>query len=133
MLTIGELGARFGLATHVLRHWEAMGLLEPAKRVSGHRRYTVDHVARVAAIVRCKQAGMSLDQVRDMLKARDRTARHDLLRRHLEALDARIQRIEESKAMIEHAMMCQAEDYTTCPTFHRMVGEMTGLHRPALP
>jgi hypothetical protein len=28
--TIGELAARFGLATHVLRHWEDVGLLSPA-------------------------------------------------------------------------------------------------------
>jgi hypothetical protein len=37
-LTIGELAARFGLATHVLRHWETKGLLSPARRVAGRRR-----------------------------------------------------------------------------------------------
>ena len=31
-MTIGELAARFGLATHVLRHWEAVGLLGPERR-----------------------------------------------------------------------------------------------------
>lgn len=31
-LTIGELAQRFGLATHVLRYWESMGLLKPARR-----------------------------------------------------------------------------------------------------
>ena len=43
-MTIGELAARFGLATHVLRHWEAMGLLTPAARVNGRRRYRQEHV-----------------------------------------------------------------------------------------
>ncbi|MEU1481969.1 MerR family DNA-binding transcriptional regulator [Streptomyces sp. NPDC005760] len=28
-MSIGALAARFGLATHVLRHWESMGLLHP--------------------------------------------------------------------------------------------------------
>ena len=27
--SIGELAERFGLETHVLRHWESEGLLEP--------------------------------------------------------------------------------------------------------
>ncbi|WP_443137105.1 helix-turn-helix domain-containing protein [Kribbella sp. CCNWLW197] len=30
MFEIGVLAARFGLATHVLRHWEDEGLLTPA-------------------------------------------------------------------------------------------------------
>jgi hypothetical protein len=34
-MTIGELAARFGLATHVLRHWEAMGLLTPVASSRG--------------------------------------------------------------------------------------------------
>ncbi|MEV4460634.1 MerR family DNA-binding transcriptional regulator [Microbispora sp. NPDC049633] len=33
---IGEAAARFGLATHVLRHWEYVGLLTPS-RVAGDR------------------------------------------------------------------------------------------------
>jgi DNA-binding transcriptional MerR regulator len=40
MFGIGELAGRFGLATHVLRHWEAAGLLIPAARVGGRRQYT---------------------------------------------------------------------------------------------
>ncbi|WP_301184415.1 MerR family DNA-binding transcriptional regulator [Streptomyces sp. 6-11-2] len=29
-MSIGAVAERFGLPTHVLRHWEAMGLLAPA-------------------------------------------------------------------------------------------------------
>jgi MerR family copper efflux transcriptional regulator len=39
-VAIGDLAARFGLATHVLRHWEEMGLLRPARTSAGRRRYT---------------------------------------------------------------------------------------------
>jgi MerR family copper efflux transcriptional regulator len=48
--SIGEVAARFGLPTHVLRHWEAEGLLTPA-RAGGRRRYTDADLYRVAAIV----------------------------------------------------------------------------------
>ncbi|WP_228829630.1 MerR family transcriptional regulator [Nocardia beijingensis] len=34
-ISIGELAARFGLATHVLRHWEDVGLLAPRRDGAG--------------------------------------------------------------------------------------------------
>ena len=35
--SIGELAGRFGLETHVLRHWESEGLLDPERERSGYR------------------------------------------------------------------------------------------------
>jgi MerR family copper efflux transcriptional regulator len=125
-MTIGELAGRFDLAPHVLRHWEAMGLLAPASRVNGRRRYDTGHVARVAMIVRGKAAGMSLEQLGEVLRSTSRAQRHDVLRRHHAELESRLQRLEESKAMIEHALTCTAEDFTQCPAFRRLVQGMTG-------
>jgi MerR family copper efflux transcriptional regulator len=81
-LTIGQLAARFGLAPHVLRHWEAKGLISPAKRASGRRRYREDQAARVAVIVRGKEAGFSLTQIGEVLNASDGPSRKELVRRH---------------------------------------------------
>lgn len=58
--SVGDLAVRFGLETHVLRHWEAMGLLSPARDGAGRRRYGSDDAFRVATIIRSKAAGMSL-------------------------------------------------------------------------
>lgn len=44
-MPIGELAARFGRGTHVLRHWEDQGLLTPAERVNGRRYYDESHAA----------------------------------------------------------------------------------------
>jgi MerR family transcriptional regulator, copper efflux regulator len=35
----------------------------------------------------------------------------------------RLERLEESKAMIEHALTRKAEDFTQCPAFRRLVQE----------
>src|SRR5829696_5748725 len=80
--TIGQLAGRFGLATHVLRHWEDVGLIEPAERVNGRRRYRRWHASRVATILLFKEAGLSLDQTRAILGAPDGPARKELLHRH---------------------------------------------------
>ncbi|RIQ11591.1 MerR family transcriptional regulator [Jiangella rhizosphaerae] len=122
-LTIGALADRFGLATHVLRHWEAAGLLVPDARVNGRRYYTEEQAVRIATILRGKRAGLRLDQLRDVLTAPSGADRRELLRRHYDELDRRIRELTQSRAMIEHAMRCQADDFTRCPAYQRMVAE----------
>ena len=67
--TIGRLASRLGRPTHVLRHWEAVGLLRPARDGGGRRRYGPDDLSRVAVIVRGKEAGIGLDELKDILDA----------------------------------------------------------------
>jgi MerR family transcriptional regulator, copper efflux regulator len=123
-MTIGELAARFGLAPHVLRHWEAMGLLAPAARVNGRRRYAEEHLTRVAMIVGGKAGGFSLEQLGDLLAAGSPDDRRELLERHHADLERRLRDIERSKAMIEHALECDQHDFTQCPNFRRLVEDL---------
>jgi MerR family transcriptional regulator, copper efflux regulator len=135
-MTIGELSARFDLAPHVLRHWEAMGLLSPATRVNGRRRYSQEHLTRVAMIIGGKTGGLSLEQLRDLVAARSQDDRRELLERHHAQLEQRIREIERSKAMIEHALSCDEHDFTQCPNFKRVVGNLAKggrLHFPDHP
>jgi MerR family transcriptional regulator, copper efflux regulator len=131
-MTIGELAARFGLAPHVLRHWEAMGLLAPATRVNGRRRYAQEHLTRVAMIVGGKAGGLSLEQLGDLLAAGSPDDRRQLLERHHADLEQRQRDIERSKAMIEHALDCDEHDFTQCPSFRRLVDDLAdGAHLDA--
>lgn len=119
-MRIGELAERFGLAPHVLRHWEAMGLLTPAARENGRRRYTHDHIIRVITILRAKEGGMSLDRIRAMLNTPDHSERRSLLQHQHAELEERLAAIQKSKALIEHIMECTAEDFTQCPGYLRI-------------
>lgn len=89
-LTIGDLAQRFGLATHVLRHWESMGLLAPVRDLTGQRRYGEADLARVAMILIGKEAGFGLRALRTLLTGDNPMAHTDLLRRHVAALEDRI-------------------------------------------
>ncbi len=128
--TIGQLAGRFGLATHVLRHWEDVGLIEPAERVNGRRRYRPWHISRVATILLSKEAGFRLDEIKAILDAPDGPARKELLRRHRDELDRRLARIEASRQIVQHGIDCRAEDFTRCPNFVRIVEEMAAI-RPS--
>ncbi len=121
--TVGELARRFDLPTHVLRHWEDEGLLEPARDASGYRRYGSDDLTRVAVILRSKAAGMSLEQVGVLLDGGSAN-RHEVLEAHLRDLAERAESIERSREMTEHALRCRAHDITACPRFAEFVADV---------
>lgn len=120
---MGEVAERFELPTNVLRHWESVGLLRPARDTAGRRRYGQDDVVRIAVIQRSKAAGMTLDQIAVLLD--DGSAgRHEVLQRHLDDLDRRMQDMRRSREMTEHAMGCRSHDIATCPRFRASVEDV---------
>jgi MerR family copper efflux transcriptional regulator len=119
--SIGELAARFGLATHVLRHWEDVGLLSPARRVAGRRVYGAVHVTRVAEILLGKEAGFSLEQLRELFTAPDRARRREVLNARLAQVRERIARLTLAQTLLEHGLRCGHEDYRSCPRHREMV------------
>lgn len=121
--SIGEVAARFGLATHVLRHWEDVGLLAPARDAGGRRRFGDTEVTRVAVIVRSKAAGMSLEQI-DALLDGEAPQRHAVLEAHLAELDRRMAEMERAKEMARHAFECEQHDVANCPRFRSFVADI---------
>lgn len=123
MMSIGEIAARFGLATHVLRHWEAMGLLAPTRIGGDRRRYGTGDLYRVAAILRAKEAGFSLDDVREMIVTSDPAERRAVLARRRAELARRIAEARASLKLIDCALDCEHEDLPGCPHFQAMLAE----------
>ena len=120
---IGALAERFGLATHVLRHWETMGLLTPARDAAGRRRYEAADLTRVAVILQAKGAGLSLEAIRSLATTADPARRSDILREQAEALRARVAAARASLELIECALGCDHEDVTQCAHFQQMVAD----------
>ncbi|WP_311244926.1 MerR family transcriptional regulator [Microbacterium sp. WCS2018Hpa-23] len=121
--SVGEVAARFELPTNVLRHWETVGLLTPARDGAGRRRYGQDDVVRIAVIQRSKAAGMTLDQIAVLLDD-GAAGRHEVLQRHLDDLDRRMEDMRRSREMTEHAMGCRSHDIATCPRFRASVDDL---------
>lgn len=129
-LSIGEAAERFGLATHVLRHWETIGLLDPGRDENDRRIYSPGDLYRIAVILRAKEAGLGLDRVRDMLTTRNPAARRELLRRQRADLMRRIAEAEASLALIECALDCDHEDFTQCTEFQATMAARIGVDLP---
>ncbi len=72
MLQIGEVAERVGLSLRTVRYYEEMGLLVPETRTDGgFRLYTEEQVKRLELIKQMKPLGFSVEEMRELLDARD--------------------------------------------------------------
>jgi MerR family transcriptional regulator, copper efflux regulator len=69
----------------------------------------------VAVILRAKEAGFGLGDIRAMFTTRDPSARTEILQRHRDELAHRITRAQASLDLLDRALGCDHEDITTCP------------------
>ncbi|WP_026257230.1 MerR family transcriptional regulator [Actinopolymorpha alba] len=126
-MTIGQVADHFGLPAHVLRHWESVGLLAPARAEGGRRRYTRDDLVRVASIVRMKQAGLPLPDIGEFLTSIHTAARKDVLRRNHRALQARMATLRSALDLLEAGLNCSHEDIATCPNYRAHLAELVDV------
>lgn len=127
---IRQIARTVDVPTHVLRHWEDVGLLSPERDSAGYRRYSRQDLVRVVVIQRNKMAGMTLEQIRVLLDS-EAVGRHALLQAHLAELDARERELERSRAMTEHALRCESHDIVNCPRFASYVDDVLAGLAPA--
>ncbi len=69
MFTIGDFAKYGRVSVRMLRHYDAIGLLAPARvdAASGYRYYEAAQLARLNRIVALKDLGLRLDQIRSIL------------------------------------------------------------------
>jgi DNA-binding transcriptional MerR regulator len=116
MFTIGDFARHGSVSVRMLRHYDAIGLLRPARvdPHSGYRGYEAAQLSRLNRVVALKDLGFTLDQVasiidekvgidelRGMLRLRHAELRTRLAadRARLAAVEARLRSIETEGAM----------------------------------
>jgi MerR family redox-sensitive transcriptional activator SoxR len=64
--TISEVANQIGLRPSAIRYYEQIGILPPAHRVSGQRRYDVTVLHRLTLIQKARQTGFSLEEIKEL-------------------------------------------------------------------
>ena len=118
-MTIGEVAQRAGVRTSALRYYEEVGVLPPAERINGQRRYDAAVLARLAVIRLAQDLGFSVAEIRSLVAGFDHvgvdSARwREQARRKLTELDALITRAEHMKQLLEASLHCGCLTLDAC-------------------
>ena len=119
MLTIGEVARRAGLRTSALRYYEEVGVLPPAERVSGQRRYDEAVLARLAVIRLAQELGFSVAEIRSLVEGFDEASVpserwREMATNKLTEVDALITRAEQMKQLLEESLRCGCLTLDAC-------------------
>ena len=121
VLTIGQVAARAGVRASRIRYYEDVGVLPPAERVHGHRRYDSDVVRRLAVIDAAQRVGLSLSEIRPLTRP-DAGGRADesiraIAERKLPDIEALIEHAQAVKRWLEVARSCECDSVDVCGLF----------------
>jgi len=133
-LSISEVAKQFGLRPSAIRYYEQIGVLPPAHRVSGQRRYDPTVLYRLAIIQRARQLGFTLTEIRQLFFGfRDSTRASErwrtLSQRKLAELDQLMEGIKAVRALLKKLMTkCQCNTLDECGE-----GMLRSMHPKSLP
>jgi DNA-binding transcriptional MerR regulator len=68
-MTIGDVARRAGVRSSAIRFYERSGVLPPARRASGQRRYDKAVVKQLAVVTLAREAGFTIRCGRRFLRA----------------------------------------------------------------
>jgi MerR family redox-sensitive transcriptional activator SoxR len=127
-LTIGEVARRTGLRPSALRYYEEVGVLPPAKRVGGQRRYDEGALARLAVVSLAQEVGFSIAEIRALVEGFadtgvDSARWRELATRKLGEVDALIRHAEQMKHLLVESLDCGCLTLDTCQLVQERVGE----------
>jgi MerR family transcriptional regulator, redox-sensitive transcriptional activator SoxR len=118
-LTISQVARQTGLRPSALRYYESIGLLPPAERISGQRRYDEGVFQRLAIIQTAQQAGFSLDELRILFDqilsgSAPSSEWHTLIQRKLHELETLLNNVQRMKRLLQDIMDCDDDTLAEC-------------------
>jgi MerR family redox-sensitive transcriptional activator SoxR len=120
LLTISEVARQVGLQPSAIRYYEQIGILLPAQRISGQRRYDTSVLYRLAIIQRARQTGFTLAEIQHLFfgfgnvtRASERWQR--LSKRKLAEFDGLMDGIKTVRRLLKKMMQnCRCETLEEC-------------------
>lgn len=101
--SVGQLAQMAGVSARTLRHYEDMGLLEPARAENGYRTYGPRDARRLAQILAMRACSLPLTTIRHLLRDSQASLR-DTLESHLKTLRAQEKSLTDAMARTEAAI-----------------------------
>ncbi|RMF39388.1 MAG: MerR family transcriptional regulator [Alphaproteobacteria bacterium] len=125
-----DLARLTGCNLETIRYYERIGVMpEPPRTAANYRAYDETHVARLRFVMRARDLGFSLDEVRDLLALVDGGAQscaevRAMASAHLEAVRERIADLRRIETVLaETVSRCSGEDVPECAVIDALAGQ----------
>ncbi len=110
-MTIGQVAARAGVRASAIRYYESVGVLPPARRVHGWRRYDDGAVRLLATLRFAQRAGFTVAEIRTLFhgfgaEVPPAARWHSLAERKMAELDALMADAARMRRALEQGMRC---------------------------
>lgn len=117
-----HLSKRTGCNIETIRYYENMGLMpEPPRSPKGYRLYDETHVQRLRFILRSRELGFVIEEIRGLLHLVDRKSQtcaevQERTKPHLAKIRAKIADLRRIERLLAQTMaQCSGEEVPECP------------------
>jgi MerR family mercuric resistance operon transcriptional regulator len=124
------LARRTGCNLETVRYYEKIGLLpEPPRTAGGYRTYDTTHERRLRFVLRARELGFSLDEVRTLLRLVDERAQtcaeaRAVATAHLEDVQAKLADLKRMQRVLKDVVaQCAGGTLPECPLIETLFGE----------
>jgi MerR family mercuric resistance operon transcriptional regulator len=126
----GELAERTGCNPETVRYYEKVGLLpEPPRTPGGHRAYSTMHERRLRFVLRARELGFSLEEIRELPRLVDERERpcaeaRTVAAAHLEDVRAKIADLKRMERVLRDVVsQCGDGSLPECPLIETLFRE----------
>jgi MerR family redox-sensitive transcriptional activator SoxR len=118
-LSISEVAKQMGIRSSAIRYYEQIGILPPAHRVSGQRRYDVTAMHRLVVIQRARQTGFTLTEIKQLFfgfraETPPSVRWEKLKNRKMIELDAMLEHIQTMRDLLDEQGKCRCKALEEC-------------------
>lgn len=128
-----ELARRTGCNLETVRYYEKAGLLpEPPRTAAGYRSYDTAHERRLRFVLRARELGFSLDEIRELLHLVDERDQpcgeaSAIAAAHLEDVRAKITDLRRMERVLKDVVaQCAGGARSECPLIEALFRQSTG-------
>lgn len=125
--TRGELAKATGCNLETIRYYEKTGMMpDPPRTAAGHRIYGQSHIQRLRFILRARELGFAIDEIKGLLGLVDGGTQtcgevKALTERHLSDVRRKIEDLRRiEKVLAATAGQCSGEDVPECPVLEAL-------------
>ncbi len=118
-LAISDVARVFGLRTSAIRYYEQIGILLPAMRKNGQRRYDNSVLFRLAVVQRARETGFTLEEIRELFfgfppGTPPPKRWHQLSQRKIAELRDRMKRLKLMETLLRRVEDCRCDALDEC-------------------